>query len=159
MWTFSRRTWVGHDECNAAFDSAQKLCFKLGRSLDVKSTLAEPRRLGLARPRQPAVKHRLASSLLELLPRAPPRSELRSRTGRDCTTPVSVKSRRQSERVEFVPVPFGGGGGSDATRFEQSALALVVDAGQVSQQRRNLDDRERRREDRRRRVHDRIVAA
>lgn len=72
---------------------------------------------------------------------------------------MTGKGRCRYERVEFVPVPFGGGGDGVATRVEQGALALVVEACQVSQQWRNLDDRERRREDRRRRVHDRIVAA
>lgn len=144
-----------------SLSAPKKLYFELGKSLDVEATLAEPRRFGLARPRQPALKHRLTPSLLELLPRAPPRSELRSRTGRDRSTSVSVKSRSQSERVELVAVSFGGGGGGGgaATRFEQGALALVVEACQVSQQRGNLEYRKRRREDRRRRLHNSIVAA
>lgn len=121
------------------------------------SSVVEPARpqpvcLGLARPGQPADVDRLAPSLLDPLPRAPPRADLRPRTSRT----AAVESTHHSERVELVAGSVLRG---RAVRFEQSALALVVQARQVTQQRRDIEDGTRRRQDRPRWLNNRVLAA
>lgn len=93
------------------------------RRSNVKPAPAQPVRLDRARPGQTASEHGLTASLLDLLPRTPPRSDLSAGPGR------RRERSGDRERVELVLTTLGG---RQPSGFEQRLLAFIVEARQMA---------------------------